>query len=52
MSSLEEDEPQPKQRCRVIHDENYQRNKIRSSRVKCEAYTNYKNNQVSGKIKP
>jgi hypothetical protein len=49
---VKEDEPQPKRRCEVVQEENYQRNKICSSRIKGETYTNYKNNQISTKIKP
>lgn len=52
MSSTGEDEPQPKRRRGVVHEENYQRNKIRSARVKGEAYKNYKNKQISSKVKP
>lgn len=52
MSRTEEDEPQPKRRRGVVHAENYQRNKIHSATVKGEAYKNYKNKQISSKIKP
>lgn len=52
MSSSEEDEPQLKRRRGVVHEENYQRNKIRIAGVKGEAYKNYNNKQNSSKIKP
>lgn len=52
LSSSEEDEPVPKRRRGITHEDLYKRNKIRNARVKGETYTNYKNNVVPQKVKP
>ena len=49
---MKREEPQPKRRRGVVHEEDYQRNIIRNARVKGVAYTNYKNKQVPCKTKP
>ena len=51
-TSSTDEEPQTKKKRGVINIEKYKRNVIRSARVKGEAYTNYKGEEVPSQSVP